>query len=422
MAAASVVADEDPALAARAAFARAIEDDGVDEITTSRPVPSYRAAVTPTVTAPPATSATAGSPAQASSAASPEPAEPAAADDIPVIRSIPTPRSGTGTTPAADDDWMAPPPWLREPTGPVWVQEAVPPPDALADVGTQPVRRSPRPTEPVPVVIAEAAVPTGIEPAFGTGSFGEETTGMPPEMALGMASESASRVSTPPRIIEATGTGSGTQPTDPGVSAELAASRYRADAAAGLATDDAADPVPAASSRRVPVDAQASSWLGSQSQARPSRSSTGSREWEGPRRFEAYAATQRRRPPTSVLVGGGAIAVVVLLLGVFLLPSFLMGSGAAPTMTPGATQLTGAVVATDAPPDPTIDPARTARPRRTVRPQRMYTVKSGDTLIKIARRFKVSLDALTCFNRIHNPNNVAVGRRLAIPPKGYRCD
>jgi LysM repeat protein len=121
-------------------------------------------------------------------------------------------------------------------------------------------------------------------------------------------------------------------------------------------------------------------------------------------------------------VGGGAIAFAVLLLGVFLLPGLLMGGGAAATGTPGPTALTGAVVATDAPLAPTMDPDRTARPQRTVRPQRRYTVKSGDTLIKVARRFKVSLDALTCFNRIRNPNNVAVGRQLNIPPRGYRCD
>jgi LysM repeat protein len=123
-----------------------------------------------------------------------------------------------------------------------------------------------------------------------------------------------------------------------------------------------------------------------------------------------------------VLVGGGAIAFAVLLLGVFLLPGMLMGGGAAATATPGATELSVAAVTTDAPPRPTTDPQRTPRPKRTVKPQRMYTVKAGDTLIKIARRFKVSVDAITCVNRIRNPNNVAVGRRLAIPPKGYRCE
>jgi LysM repeat protein len=279
----------------------------------------------------------------------------------------------------------------------------------------------------VPDLVPEAAIPQ-VEPAFGTGSFGEDTTGMPPDMALGIAGASSSRVTgspstaSPARIIEATGTGTGTQPTDPGVSAELAASRYRADVAAGFEADDmAAEPRGAASQRRVPVDAQASTWLGSQ--ARPSsRSSTGSREWEGPRRFEAYAATQRRRPPTSVLVAGGAIVFAVLLLGVFLLPGFLMGGGAVATATPAPTELTAGVVATVAPPATTPDPDRTARPERTVKPQRMYTVRSGDTLIKIARRFKVSVDAITCVNRIRNPNNVAVGRRLTIPPRGYRCE
>jgi LysM repeat protein len=121
-------------------------------------------------------------------------------------------------------------------------------------------------------------------------------------------------------------------------------------------------------------------------------------------------------------VAGGTIAFAVLLLGVFLLPGFLMGGGTAATATPAPTGIAAGVVATVAPPVATPDPDRTARPERTVKPQRVYTVKSGDTLIKIARRFKVSVDAITCVNRIRNPNNVAVGRRLNIPPKGYRCD
>ncbi|MET0773662.1 MAG: LysM peptidoglycan-binding domain-containing protein [Candidatus Limnocylindrales bacterium] len=429
--------DDGEALAARAAFARAIDDDlATDDVVATRPVPSYRAVPASAI----AVSASATGTAAVAPAGHPDATDatdagdPDGPDDIPVIRTMPTPRSGPAAAPATDEDWMAPPPWLRQPSGPVWVQEAVPPPDALADVGTQSVRR-PRPTEPVPDVVAEAAIPMGVEPAFGTGWFGEDTTGMPPDMAPGAPAVPSARATagtataapltaSPARIVEATGTGTSTQPTDPGVSAELAASRYRADAAVGLEQDElVADPRATSSPRRVPVDANASAWLGSQSQARPStRSSTGSREWEGPRRFEAYAATQRRRPPTSLLVAGGAIAFAVLLLGVFLLPGFLMGGGAAATATPAPTELLAGVVATDAPPAPTVDPDRTARPRRTVRPQRMYSVKSGDTLIKIARRFKVSVDAITCANRIRNPNNVAVGRRLAIPPKGYRCE
>jgi LysM repeat protein len=401
----------------------------MDDVAATRPVPSYRA-VPPSGSLP--TSAVASSPAGSildpapATAAIPAPHEAEVPpDDIPVIRSIPAPRTGPAVTPPADEDWMAPPPWLRQPTGPVWVPEAVPPPDALADVGTQSVRRprpaDPRPADARPGVVPEAAVPMG-EPAYGmSGTFSDDTTGMPPEAPADGAPRS-STAAPAARILEATGTG--TQQVDPGVSAELAASRYRADVAAGYELDEADDvahEAPRGSrQRRVPADLQASAWLGSQPQARPStKSSTGSREWEGPRRFEAYAATQRRRPPTSLLVGGAAIAIAVLLLGVFLLPGMLMG-GAAATSTPAATEMMAGVASTDAPPDPTFATQATERPEKTPKPK-SYTVKSGDTLIKIAKRFKVSVAKLTCMNRIKNPNNVAVGRTLTIPPRGYRC-
>jgi hypothetical protein len=424
-------ADEgDPDEVRLAAVARASEIlDDVDAAAT-RPVPSYRA-VSPTGAVVSATAGTIDTTGSERGASASDPTDGhaiAPVDDVPVIRSIPAPRSGAATNPVADEDWMAPPPWLRQPTGPVWIPEAVPPPDALADVGTLAVRRA-RTTEPLPDVVTEAAIPAGVEPVLGiTGSFGEDTTGMPPDAALGIpGTTSRTPVShvpaTPARIIEASGTGTGTQPTDPGVSAELAASRYRADVAAGIESDD--EPLSGSRStaapRRVPLDAQASAWLGSQAQPRPSARSTGSREWEGPRRFEAYAATQRRRPPTSVLVGGAAIAFAVLLLAVFLLPGALMGGGPASTVTPAPTELTAAITATQAPERATQAPDATARPEKTPR-RKTYTVKSGDTLTRIAKRFKVRVDALTCYNRIRNPNNVAVGRTLTIPPKAYRCD
>jgi lipoprotein NlpD len=119
-------------------------------------------------------------------------------------------------------------------------------------------------------------------------------------------------------------------------------------------------------------------------------------------------------------VGGAAIALVVVLLGVFLLPGMLMGGGPGATATPGATALTAGVTLTEAPPAATSVPEQTERPEKTPKPK-IYTVKPGDTLIKIAKRFNVSVAKLTCLNRIRNPNNVAVGRSLTIPPKGYRC-
>ena len=46
-----------------------------------------------------------------------------------------------------------------------------------------------------------------------------------------------------------------------------------------------------------------------------------------------------------------------------------------------------------------------------------YTIKTGDTLSKIARKFNVSLDALLAANKetIKNPNRIQVGDEIVIP-------
>jgi LysM repeat protein len=46
-----------------------------------------------------------------------------------------------------------------------------------------------------------------------------------------------------------------------------------------------------------------------------------------------------------------------------------------------------------------------------------YTVKSGDTLSKIAKQFGVTVDALVKANNIANPNLIKLGQVLKIPPK-----
>ena len=46
---------------------------------------------------------------------------------------------------------------------------------------------------------------------------------------------------------------------------------------------------------------------------------------------------------------------------------------------------------------------------------RIYTVQRGDTLAKIAKKFKVSMDALVRLNRIRNPDKISVGAALQIP-------
>ncbi|MCL5960128.1 MAG: LysM peptidoglycan-binding domain-containing protein [Chloroflexi bacterium] len=47
-----------------------------------------------------------------------------------------------------------------------------------------------------------------------------------------------------------------------------------------------------------------------------------------------------------------------------------------------------------------------------------YTVKSGDTLSKIAADFGVSVDSIVKANKIADPNLLTVGQELVIPPKG----
>lgn len=44
-----------------------------------------------------------------------------------------------------------------------------------------------------------------------------------------------------------------------------------------------------------------------------------------------------------------------------------------------------------------------------------YTVKRGDTLFSLARRFRTTVDALARVNRIANPNRIFVGQRLQLP-------
>ena len=78
------------------------------------------------------------------------------------------------------------------------------------------------------------------------------------------------------------------------------------------------------------------------------------------------------------------------------------GGGAASSASPSSS------VEASASPPPTPIPQPT--------PQ-VYTIKTGDTLSKIARKFNVTLDALLAANKdtIKNPNRIRVGDEIVIP-------
>jgi LysM repeat protein len=46
-----------------------------------------------------------------------------------------------------------------------------------------------------------------------------------------------------------------------------------------------------------------------------------------------------------------------------------------------------------------------------------YTVKSGDRLVFIAKRFNVSPEELVALNKLKNPDKLHAGQTLKIPPK-----
>ncbi len=113
----------------------------------------------------------------------------------------------------------------------------------------------------------------------------------------------------------------------------------------------------------------------------------------------------------------------------FTVPASPGGSGAdpVPTAPPTTTPPTTAAPTTTRPPTttapPTTRPPTTTVPATTVPPptappttvRLTYRVVSGDTLFSIARRFGVTVAAITNANGITNANSLAVGQVLVIP-------
>lgn len=76
-----------------------------------------------------------------------------------------------------------------------------------------------------------------------------------------------------------------------------------------------------------------------------------------------------------------------------------------PDCTPGAS--TGVTTPPTTPPDTVINPPAGGT---------TYTVERGDTLFGIAQKFGITVQDIVNANSLTNPNNLAVGQQLIIPP------
>jgi hypothetical protein len=131
--------------------------------------------------------------------------------------------------------------------------------------------------------------------------------------------------------------------------------------------------------------------------------------WERPARLEAFPSLRSQRMPSISLptLAVAAIAVVLAAILLFFLPG-LLGLG---SNQPAASATPTSAAATAAPSvEVTPEPAAT---------QQVYTVQSGDTMSKIAGRFKVPLQTLIDANpQIKNPDRLNIGDQLFIPVPG----
>jgi nucleoid-associated protein YgaU len=144
----------------------------------------------------------------------------------------------------------------------------------------------------------------------------------------------------------------------------------------------------------------------SAARGRPPDRAVAGPSWERPRRYEAYPTLKTRIGlPSIPRIGLAALAVIVAALVLFSLPFLLRlvgGAGAGGALaTPTPTAAASASV--------TPSDAAPAAPK-------VYVVKPGDTLLKIARKYGLTVDQLLAANKqIKNPNKIAVGDEIVIP-------
>ena len=135
--------------------------------------------------------------------------------------------------------------------------------------------------------------------------------------------------------------------------------------------------------------------------------------WEQPRRYEAYPTIKARAAiPGLPRLGIMAAALGIAALALFFLPSILdlfggIGGGpGAGNESPAPSTALESVA-----PSPTVPPAPTPR---------VYIVRSGDTMSKIAKRFDITIDDLIAANKdtIKDPDKISIGDTVIIPVPG----
>ena len=142
---------------------------------------------------------------------------------------------------------------------------------------------------------------------------------------------------------------------------------------------------------------------------RPPRRTEREPAWERPRRFEAYPTLRTRvgmPTPSRAVLAAGALLLAALVL-FFVPPLFLSkGGGQAPGAS-GSPDSSG--VGSSA--RPSVAPTRIPSPT-----PKTYTVRSGDTLSTIAKRFGLTVEEILAANKnIKNPNKIAIGDLIVIP-------
>jgi len=156
------------------------------------------------------------------------------------------------------------------------------------------------------------------------------------------------------------------------------------------------------------VSERGSPRLAQQARPAPARRPQDAPEWSQPRRHEAYPTLTTRlglRGTTPIAVAAVGLALAALVL--FFLPGFLAGTDPAdPTPSPSL-----AAVAT---PTPTPTPSPEPTPQ-------VYTVASGDNMLRIARMFGLTVEQIACFNAIEDVDRLREGQELLIPEDDFQC-